>query len=91
MRHMVQQTTMHTCTCTMLEVAKQQVCMSVPCMLRTFLKYRDHYISNIIGAAPMQCCNYNIIIIHVHVHVLYTQLYIEHVAHVYKLNMYSAF
>ena len=45
--------------------------MSVSCMLHTFLKYRDHYTSNIIVAAPMQCCNYyrragNI---HAHVHV----------------------
>ena len=31
----------------MLEVAKQQVCMSVSCMLHTF---RDHYTSNIIVA-----------------------------------------
>ena len=32
------------------EVAKQQVCMSVSCMLHTSLKYRDHYTSNIIVA-----------------------------------------
>ena len=32
--------------------------MSVSCMLRTSLKYRDHYTSNIIVAAPMQRCNY---------------------------------
>ena len=46
------------CINIMLEVAKQQVCMSVSCMLHTFLKYRDHYTSNIIVAAPMQRCNY---------------------------------
>ena len=39
----------------MLEVAKQQVCMSVSCTLHTFLKYRVHYT---IVAAPTQCCNY---------------------------------
>ena len=44
----------------MLEVAKKQVCISVSCMLHTFLKYRDHYTSNIIVAAPMQHCNYYI-------------------------------
>ena len=34
--------------------------MSVSCMLHTFLKYRNHYTSNIIHvvAAPMQCYNY---------------------------------
>ena len=30
------------------------------------IKYRDHYISNIIVAAPVQHCNY-----YVHVHVIY--------------------
>ena len=51
----------------MLEVAKQQVCMSVSC---TFLKYRYHYTSNIIVAGPMQWCNYYMYMyIHVHVHI----------------------
>ena len=39
-------------------LSNRSVCMSVSCMLHTFLKYRDHYTSNIIVAAPMQCCNY---------------------------------
>ena len=34
----------------MLEIAKQQVCRSVSRTLYTFLKYRDHYTSNIIVA-----------------------------------------
>ena len=34
-------------------------------MYSTFLKYRDHYTSNIIVTAPMQRCNYYV---HVHVH-----------------------
>ena len=44
----------------MLEIAKQQVCVSMTCMLHTFLKYSVHYTSNIhiIVAAPMECCNY---------------------------------
>ena len=45
--------------------------MSVSCMLHTFLKYRDHYTSNIIVAAPMQRCNYYII----HVYT-YTIMYV---------------
>ena len=28
------------------------------CMLHTFIKYRNHYTSNIIVAVPMQCCKY---------------------------------
>ena len=35
--------------------------MSVLCMLHTFLKCRGHYTSNIIVAAPMQCCNYYVL------------------------------
>ena len=50
--YMVQTELYEVCTCMyMLEVAKQQVCMSVSCMLHTFLKYNT---SNIIVAAPMQ-------------------------------------
>ena len=50
--YMVQTELYEARTCTyMLEVAKQQVCMSVSCMLHTFLKYNT---SNIIVAAPMQ-------------------------------------
>ena len=48
------QYTLGTCT---LELAKQEVCMSVSCIymyIHTFLKYRDHYTYNIIVAAPMQ-------------------------------------
>ena len=32
--------------------------MSVSCMLHTFIKYRDHYTSNIIVVMPMQHCYY---------------------------------
>ena len=50
--YMVQTELYEARTCTyMLEVAKQQVCMSVSCMLHTFLKYNT---SNILVAAPMQ-------------------------------------
>ena len=43
----------------MLEVAKQQVCMSVSCKLRTCTVRRSLYF-HIIVAVPngMQCCNY---------------------------------
>ena len=66
----------------MFEVAKQQVSKSVPCTCTctcTFLKYRDHYTSNIIVAVPMQCCNYYVQVhihvhVHVHVHLSNTQL-----------------
>ena len=44
----------------MLEVAKQQVCMSVSCMLHTF---RDHCTFSIIVAALMQHCNYYVYIV----------------------------
>ena len=44
----------------MLVVAKQQV------ILHTFLKYMDHYTSNIMVAVPMQRCK-----LHVHVHIIY--------------------
>ena len=54
----------------MLEVAKQQVCMSVSCMLHTFLKYRDHYTS-IIVAAPKLHCNY-----YMYVHASTLQMYV---------------
>ena len=43
------------------------------CMLLTFLKYRVHYASNIIVAAPVQHCNY-----YVHVYtciIIYTHMY----------------
>ena len=49
--------------------------MSVSCMLHTFLKYRDHYTSNIIVAVPMQRCNYYSIYIHVYAHVYTCILY----------------
>ena len=49
--------TTYTCTCIgicwKLLSNSQQDCMSVSCMLHTFLKYKDHYTSNVIVAAPM--------------------------------------
>ena len=42
----------------MLQVDMQQVCMSVSFMLHKFIKYRDHYTSNIIVVVPMQHFNY---------------------------------
>ena len=59
----------------MVEVAKQQVCMCVSCMLER---------SNIIVAVPMQCCNYYTTV-HVHVHV-YKQFYI---VNVYILSLFK--
>ena len=52
-----------------VHVAKHLVCMSVSCMLHTFLKYRDHYTSNRVVAAPVQRCNYYVRACTVNIHV----------------------